>query len=91
MSKTCAIVGIGQTHHKAKRQDVSIAGLVREARQPHLRGGAREPLSREEILAKFRANTRHGGWTNAQADALASWCQNLFAAPGLDGIASFRI
>ena len=29
----CAIVGIGQTHHKAKRQDVSIAGLVREAAQ----------------------------------------------------------
>ncbi|MSP17164.1 MAG: thiolase domain-containing protein, partial [Myxococcales bacterium] len=27
----CAIVGIGQTHHKAKRQDVSIAGLVHEA------------------------------------------------------------
>jgi acetyl-CoA C-acetyltransferase len=27
----CAIVGIGQTHHKAARQDVSIAGLVREA------------------------------------------------------------
>ncbi len=32
MSATrCAIVGIGQTHHKAKRSDVSIAGLVREA------------------------------------------------------------
>jgi acetyl-CoA C-acetyltransferase len=29
--KRCAIVGIGQTHHKAKRQDVSIAGLCREA------------------------------------------------------------
>jgi acetyl-CoA C-acetyltransferase len=27
----CAISGIGQTHHKAKRADVSIAGLVREA------------------------------------------------------------
>jgi acetyl-CoA C-acetyltransferase len=27
----CAIIGIGQTHHKAKRQDVSIAGLLREA------------------------------------------------------------
>ncbi|MCA9676514.1 MAG: thiolase domain-containing protein [Kofleriaceae bacterium] len=27
----CAIVGIGQTHHKAKRQDVSIPGLIREA------------------------------------------------------------
>ena len=31
MTNRCAIVGIGQTHHKAKRQDVSIAGLVREA------------------------------------------------------------
>jgi acetyl-CoA C-acetyltransferase len=27
----CAVIGIGQTHHKAKRADVSIAGLVREA------------------------------------------------------------
>jgi acetyl-CoA C-acetyltransferase len=27
----CAVIGIGQTQHKAKRQDVSIAGLVREA------------------------------------------------------------
>ncbi len=29
--RRCAIVGIGQTHHKAKRLDVSIAGLCREA------------------------------------------------------------
>jgi acetyl-CoA C-acetyltransferase len=27
----CAIVGIGQTQHRAKRQDVSIPGLLREA------------------------------------------------------------
>jgi acetyl-CoA C-acetyltransferase len=27
----CAVVGVGQTHHKTKRQDVSLAGLVREA------------------------------------------------------------
>jgi acetyl-CoA C-acetyltransferase len=27
----CAIVGIGQTKHAAKREDVSLAGLVREA------------------------------------------------------------
>jgi acetyl-CoA C-acetyltransferase len=30
-SKPCAIVGIGQTHHKTKRWDVSLGGLVREA------------------------------------------------------------
>jgi acetyl-CoA C-acetyltransferase len=29
----CAIVGIGQTHHRAKREDVSIPGLLREAAQ----------------------------------------------------------
>src|SRR6478609_10979551 len=26
-----AVVGVGQTHHKKRRADVSIAGLVREA------------------------------------------------------------
>ncbi len=27
----CAIVGVGQTHHKSRRHDVSFGGLVREA------------------------------------------------------------
>lgn len=27
----CAVVGIGQTHHKSRRRDVSFGGLVREA------------------------------------------------------------
>lgn len=31
MAERCAVIGIGQTKHKAKRGDVSIAGLVREA------------------------------------------------------------
>ena len=31
MAKHCAVVGIGQTNHSAKRDDVSIPGLVREA------------------------------------------------------------
>src|SRR5439155_505838 len=31
MSELAAVVGIGQTHHKSARTDVSIAGLVREA------------------------------------------------------------
>jgi len=31
MSERVAVIGSGQTHHKAKREDVSIAGLVREA------------------------------------------------------------
>ncbi|MHB8438080.1 MAG: thiolase domain-containing protein [Acidimicrobiales bacterium] len=31
MGERCAVVGVGQTRHAAKREDVSIAGLVREA------------------------------------------------------------
>ena len=31
MAEPCAVVGIGQTKHSARRGDVSIAGLVREA------------------------------------------------------------
>jgi len=31
MAERCAVIGTGQTKHAAKREDVSIAGLVREA------------------------------------------------------------
>src|SRR6476619_994865 len=31
MAERCAVVGIGQTNHKKKRDDVSIPGLLREA------------------------------------------------------------
>ena len=31
MSELCTVVGIGQTKYASKREDVSIAGLVREA------------------------------------------------------------
>src|ERR1700722_17415292 len=31
MAERCAVIGVGQTQHAAKRLDVSIAGLVREA------------------------------------------------------------
>src|SRR5215831_11650189 len=31
MAERCAVVGVGQTHHKKRRDDVSIPGLVREA------------------------------------------------------------
>jgi 2-methylcitrate dehydratase PrpD len=65
-------------------------GTVREERQPHLRGGAREPLSRAALQAKFRANVLHGGWDEAQAAALERCCEKLFEAADLSGLARFR-
>lgn len=65
-------------------------GSVREARQPHMRGGAKEPLSRAELTAKFTANARHGGWSAAQAQELAQYCDGIFEAADLSGLARFR-
>jgi hypothetical protein len=39
-----------------------------EERQPHIRGGVQEPLPREELERKFRANTAYGGWPAPLAD-----------------------
>jgi 2-methylcitrate dehydratase PrpD len=42
-------------------------GRVIEERQPHMRGGAHEPLTRGDIEEKFMLNARHGGWDDARA------------------------
>src|SRR5712691_6027468 len=43
-------------------------GRVFEERQPHIRGGVHEPLTREEIERKFRSNAGYGGWDAARAE-----------------------
>jgi len=65
-------------------------GSVVEVRQPHMRGGAREPLGADELAAKFRANAAFGGWPEARARALQDYCAGLFDAPDLRGLAAFR-
>ena len=52
-------------HVRATTRD----GGVIEERQPHLRGGAQEPLTRQDVADKFMLNTQHGGWDRAQSDA----------------------
>ena len=46
-------------HIRATLKDGSVA----EERQPHLRGGAQEPLTRQDMVDKFALNARHGGWS----------------------------
>jgi 2-methylcitrate dehydratase PrpD len=54
-------------------------GSVIEERQPHLRGGAQEPLTRQDVTDKFALNAQHGGWSKAQGEAalklLAGLCR----------------
>jgi hypothetical protein len=51
---------------------------VIEERQPHLRGGAQEPLTRQDVTDKFVLNVQHGGWDQAQSDAALKLLATLY-------------
>src|SRR6266481_5459495 len=53
-------------------------GSVVEERQPYLRGGAQEPLTRQDVTDKFVLNAQHGGWTRAQSDATLKLLAGLY-------------
>ena len=72
-------------HMRVRTRD----GSVVEERQPHLRGGAHEPLSRADVEEKFRGNCAYGGWSAAQADAFLAWAKNAFGAAPVD-LSAFR-
>jgi hypothetical protein len=44
-----------------------------------LRGGAQEPLTRQDVTDKFALNTQHGGWTRAQSDATLKLLAGLYS------------
>ena len=45
---------------------------------PHIRGGKREPLSRDEIEEKFVGNAVYGGWTEQRARAFLPEVHHFF-------------
>jgi 2-methylcitrate dehydratase PrpD len=51
-----------------------------EERQDHMRGGAREPLSRADIEEKFRQNCAHGGWPATRAEAFLAFSRQAFSS-----------
>jgi len=53
-------------------------GRVVEERQPHLRGGGHEPLTRHDIEEKFALNARHGGWSDGRIDAALALTRTFF-------------
>jgi hypothetical protein len=54
---------------------------VVEERQPYMRGGAHEPLSRADVEDKFLLNATHGGWTAARAAQVLATIGTLFDGP----------
>jgi len=66
-------------------------GHTIELRQPHMRGGKREPLSRDELVRKFHGNALYGGWAEADAQRLLAFCLDIVRQPDLSGLSQFRI
>jgi 2-methylcitrate dehydratase PrpD len=59
-------------------------GTVREVRKPHMRGGAHEPLTDQEVQAKFRDNLRFGGWDARRATQLTQAIDRIVAGAKVD-------
>jgi 2-methylcitrate dehydratase PrpD len=71
-------------HVRARLRD----GTEVEERQPHLRGGAHEPLSRADLESKFRLNCTHGGWAPERAAQFLAFASRAF--DGAIDLAPFR-
>jgi 2-methylcitrate dehydratase PrpD len=53
-------------------------GRVVEERQPHMRGGAHEPLKRQDIEDKFALNVAHGGWKEGHIQEALALMRTLY-------------
>ena len=73
-------------HLRARLAD----GSEREFRQPHLRGGKREPLSDAQIAAKYRDNTAFGGWDARQSEGAQALLWSAFESADLQALARLR-
>ena len=49
-----------------------------EERQPHLRGGRSEPLTRTDLEEKFRLNCAYGGWSAGHAERFLAFARGAF-------------
>jgi 2-methylcitrate dehydratase PrpD len=54
-------------------------GSVIEERQPHMRGGAQEPLTLQDVIDKFSLNAQHGGWSKTQSDATLKLLAGMYS------------
>jgi 2-methylcitrate dehydratase PrpD len=59
------------------RVRLSGGGTI-EQRQPHMRGGAQEPLTAGEIEQKFALNAAHGGWSAERITAALRLLRGLY-------------
>ena len=80
-SKVRYVVDPNNPYPKAYTGHVKMTlkdGRVFEERQPHIRGGVNDPLTRADIENKFRGNVAFGGWSEAQAAQFLQFARGVF-------------
>src|SRR5262245_24767954 len=83
-SKVRYVVNPNDPYPKAYTGHVRMTlkdGRVIEERQPHIRGGAQEPLTRDDIERKFVGNCQFGGWSAERAQRFLNAVPKFFRAP----------
>jgi 2-methylcitrate dehydratase PrpD len=65
-------------------------GTTREHRQPHMRGGAKEPLTDDEVRVKFFDNVAHGGWSPQAAQRLLRRAESVLDGDRTPSLQEFR-
>jgi 2-methylcitrate dehydratase PrpD len=83
-SKVRYVVNPNDPYPKAYTGHVRMTlkdGRVLEERQPHIRGGAQEPLTRGEIEAKYLGNCEYGGWSKDRAQRFLDSVPRFFDSP----------
>ncbi|MHB2169051.1 MmgE/PrpD family protein [Alsobacter sp. R-9] len=65
-------------------------GRIFEIRRPHMRGGRHAPLTRDDLLVKFRGNVDYGGLSPAFAERLLDLCLSLPRLPDLSALSALR-
>ncbi len=58
--------------------------------RPHMRGGVHEPLTRDDLVQKFRGNISYGGWDEARGEELLEFCLSLDGSSDVAGLREFR-
>ena len=64
-------------------------GSILEEKQPHMRGGRKDPLSRADLEEKFRLNCAYGGWGAGQAEKFLAFARRAFDGGPID-LSAFR-
>ena len=65
-------------------------GSVIEERQPQMRGGIREPLSRDELVAKCHANLAFADLSGEATERVTGFADDIFASEGAFSAAALR-